>query len=273
MKSEKAALKLNIQNTKIMASGTIPSWQTEGEKVETETDFIFLGFKTTTDSDCRHEIKRHLLLGRKVMTSLDSTIKSRDITLLTKVCIVKAMDFPVVMYRCESWTIKKAEHGRIDAFKMWCWRRLLRVPRTAKRSNQSILKEINPEYSLEGLMLKLQYFGHLMQRADSLEKTLMLGKMEGKRRRQQRMRWLDSFTNLMDMTEKTLGDSGGQRSLGMLQSMGLQRVGHDLGTEQQRDYTKWPTNSMESPSKSSPKYVFAEMEKAIFTFIQKCKRP
>ena len=184
MKSEKAALKLNIQNTKIMASGIIPSWQTEGEKVETETDFIFLGSKTTTDSDCRHEIKRHLLLGRIAMTNLDSTLKSRDITLLTKVCIVKAMDFPVVMYTCESWTIKKAEHRRIDAFKMWCWRRLLRVPRTAKRSKQSILKEINPEYSLEGLMLKLQYFGHLMQRADSLEKTLMLGKTEGKRRRQ-----------------------------------------------------------------------------------------
>ena len=184
MKSEKAALKLNIQNTKIMASGIIPSWQTEGEKVETETDFIFLGSKTTTDSDCRHEIKRHLLLGRKAMTNLDSTLKSRDITLLTKVCIVKVMDFPVVMYTCESWTIKKAEHRRIDAFKMWCWRRLLRVPRTAKRSKQSILKEINPEYSLEGVMLKLQYFGHLMQRADSLEKTLMLGKTEGKRRRQ-----------------------------------------------------------------------------------------
>ena len=237
-------------------------------------DFILLGFKITEDNDSSHETNRCLLLGRKATTNLDSVLKSRNIPLLTKVCIDKAMFFfPVVMYRCESWTIKKAEHGRIDAFKMWCWRRLLRVPRTAKRSNQSILKEINPEYSLEGLMLKLQYFGHLMQRADSLEKTLMLGKMEGKRRRQQRMRWLDSFTNLMDMTEKTLGDSGGQRSLGMLQSMGLQRVGHDLGTEQQRDYTKWPTNSMESPSKSSPKYVFAEMEKAIFTFIQKCKRP
>ena len=141
-----------------------------------------MGSKIAADADCSHEIKRHLLLGRKVMTSLDSTLKSRDITLLTKVCIVKAMDFPVVMYRCESWTIKKAEHVRIDAFKMWCWRRLLRVPRTAKRSNQSILKEINPEYSLEGLMLKLQYFGHLMQRADSLEKTLMLGKNEGRKR-------------------------------------------------------------------------------------------
>ena len=144
----------------------------------TETDFIFLGSKTTTDSDCSHEIKRCLLLGRKVMTNLDSVLKSRDITLLTKVRTVKAMAFPVVMYRCESSTIKKTEHRRTDAFKMWYWRRLLKVPWTARRSNQSILKEINPEYSLEGLMLKLQYFGHLMQRADSLEKTLMLGRLQ-----------------------------------------------------------------------------------------------
>ena len=162
MKSEKAALKLNIQNTKNMASGTIPSRGTEGGKVGTETDFIFLGSKTTTDSDCSHEIKRHLLLGSKAMTNLDTILKSRDITLPTKVHLVKAMVFPVVMYRNEYWIIKMAEHRRIDAFKMWCWRRLLRVPWTARRSNQSILKEINPEYSLEGLMVTLQYFGHLM---------------------------------------------------------------------------------------------------------------
>ena len=148
-------------------------------------DFIFLGSKITADGDCSHEIKRHLLLGRKVMTNLDSILKNRDFTLPTKVRLVKAMVFPVVMYGCESWTIKKAEHPRIDTFELWCWRRLLRVPWTARRSNQSILKEINPEYSLEGLILKLklQYFGHLMQRADSFEKTLMLGKIEGRRRR------------------------------------------------------------------------------------------
>ena len=153
--------------------------------METVTDFIFLGSKITTDGDCSHEIKRHLLLGRKVMTNLDSILKSRDITLPTKVCLVKAMVFPVVMYGCESWATKKAEHRRIDAFELWCWRRLLRVPWTARGSNQSILKEISPEYSLEGLMLKLkfQFFGHLMCRVDSLEKTLMLGKMEGGRRR------------------------------------------------------------------------------------------
>ena len=153
--------------------------------METVTDFIFLGSKITADGDCSHEIKRHLLLGRKVMMNLDSIFKSRDITLPTKVRLVKAMVFPVVMYGCESWAIKKAESQRIDAFEMWCWRRLLRVPWTARRSNQSIIKEINPEYSLEGLMLKLklQYFGHQMQRANSLEKTLMLGKTEGRRRR------------------------------------------------------------------------------------------
>ena len=148
------------------------------------TDFIFLDSKITVDGDCSHEIKRRLLLGRKVMTNLDSILKSRDITLSTRVCLVKAMVFPVVMYGCESWTIKKAEHQRIDAFELCCWRRLLRVPWTARRSNQSILKEISPEYSLEGLLLKLklQYFGHLMRRTDSLEKTLMLGKTEGRRR-------------------------------------------------------------------------------------------
>ena len=167
--------------------------------METATDFIFLGSKITADSDCSHEIKRCLLLGRRAMTSLDSILKSRDITLPTKVHLVKAMVFPVVMYGCESWTIKKAECWRIDVFDLWCWRRLLRDPRTARKSNQSILKEISSEYSLEGLMLKLQYFGHLMQRADSLGKTLMLGKIEGRRRRGwQRMRRLDGITDSMD---------------------------------------------------------------------------
>ena len=161
-KSEKAGLKLNIQKTKIMASGPFTSWQIDGEKVETVTDFIFLGSKITADGDCSHEIKRRLLLGRKGMTNLDSILKSKDITLPTKVHIVKAMVFPVVMYGCESWTIKKAEHQRIDAFELWCWRRLLRVPWTAKKSNKSILNEINPEHSLEGLKLKCQYFGHLI---------------------------------------------------------------------------------------------------------------
>ena len=175
--SEKVGLKLNIQKTKFMASSPITSWQIDRGKIEKVRDFIFLGFIITADGDCSHEIKRCLLLGRKVMTNLDSILKSRDITLPTKVHLVKAMVFPVVMYECESWTIKEAEHWKIDAFELWCWRRLLRVPWTARRSNQSILKEINPEYSLEGLMLKLklQYFGHLMQGTDSLEKTLMLG--------------------------------------------------------------------------------------------------
>ena len=162
--SEKAGLKLNIQRTKIMASGLITSWQIDGETVLTVANFIFLGSKITADGDCSHEIKRCLLLGRKVMTNLDSILKSRNITLPTKVHLVKAMIFPITMYRCESWTIKKGECRRIDPFELWCWRRLLRVPWTARRSNQSILKEISPEYSLEGLMLKLklQYFGHLM---------------------------------------------------------------------------------------------------------------
>ena len=184
-KSEKACSKLNIQITKIMASGSITSWQIDGETMETVTDFIFSGSKTTVDGDCSHEIKRCLLLRRKAMTNLDSILKSRDTTLLTNVCIVKAMVFPVVMYECESWSIKKAESQRIDAFELWFWRRLLRFPWTAKRSNQSILKEISLDYSLEGLMLKLklQYFGHLIQRADLFEKTLMLGKIEGRRRR------------------------------------------------------------------------------------------
>ena len=171
--------------------------------METMKDFILGGSKITADGDCSHEIKRHLLLGRKAMTNLDSLLRSRDITLPTKVHLVKAMIFPVVMYGCKSWTIKKAEHRRINAFELWCWRRLLRVPWTARRSIQSIVKEISPEYSLEGLMLKLklQYFGHLMQRTDSFEKTLMLGKIEGRRRRGgQRMRWLDGNTNSVDMS-------------------------------------------------------------------------
>ena len=183
-----------------MASGPITSRQIDGETVETVSDFIFLGSKITTGGNCSHEIKRCFCLGRKSITNLDSILKSRDITLPTKVYLVKAMVFPVVMYGCERWTIKKAEHWRIDAFELWCWRRLLKVPWTARRSNQSIIKEISLECSLQGLMLKLQYFDQLMQRADSLEKTLMLGKIEGKKRRgQQRMRWLDSITDSMDL--------------------------------------------------------------------------
>ena len=189
--SEKVGLKLNIQKTKIMASGAITSWQIDGERVETVSDFILAGSKITADGDCSHEIKRRLLLGRKVMTNLDSLLKSREITLPTKVHLVKAIVFPVVMYGCESWTVKKAEHRRIDAFELWYWRRLLRVSWTARRSNRSILKKISPGCSLERLILKLklQYFGHLRRRVDSLEKTLMLGGIEGGRRKgQQRMR-------------------------------------------------------------------------------------
>ena len=204
--SEKVGLKLNIQKTKIMTSGSITSWQIDGDTVEAVRDFICggegAGSKITADGDCSHEIKRCLLLGRKVVTTLHSILKSRNITLPTKVCLVKAIVFPVVVYGCESWTIKKAEHQRIDALELWCWRRFLRVPWTARRSNQFILKEISPEYSLAGLMLKLklQYFGHLIWRTDSLEKTLMLGKVEGMRRKgQQRMRWLDGITNSMGM--------------------------------------------------------------------------
>ena len=185
-----------------MASGPITSWEINGETVETVSDFILGGSKITADGGCSHEIKRHLLLGRKVMTNLDSIFKSRDITLPTKVRLVKAMVFPVVMYGCDSWTVKKAERRRIDAFELWCWKRLLRVPWTARRSNQSILKEISPGISLEGMMLKLklQYFGHLMQRVDSLEKTL-IGGIGGRRRRgRPRMRWLDGITDSMDVS-------------------------------------------------------------------------
>ena len=204
-----------------MASGSITSWPIDGETVETVSDFILGGSKITADGDCSHEIKRCLLLGRKVMANLDSILKSRDITLPTKIHLVKAMVFPVVIYGCEIWTIKKAERWRIDAFELWCWKRLLRDPWTARRSNQSILKEISPEYSLKGLMLnlKLQYFGHLIWRTYSLEKTLMMGKIEGRRRRgRQRMRV----------------SSGCQWWTGrpsVLQSMGSQRVRHDWVTE------------------------------------------
>ena len=196
-------------------SSPITSRQIDGETMETVRYFIFLGSKINEDGDCSHEIKKCLLLGREAMTNSDSILKSRDITLPTKVCLVKAMVSPVVMYESESWTIKKAEHQRIDGFELWCWRRLLRVPWTARRSSQSILKEISPKYSLEGLMLKLklQYFGHLMQRTESLEKTLMLGKTEDRRRGWQRMRWLDDITDLMDMFEQPLGVGDGQGSL------------------------------------------------------------
>ena len=203
VESEKVGLKFNIQKTKIMASGPITSWEIDGKTVETVSDFIFWSSKITADVDCSHEIKRRLLFGRKAMTNLDSIFKSRNITLPTKVRLVKAMVFPVVMYGCESWTVKKAECQRIDAFELWCWRRLLRVPWTARRSKQSILKEISPGCSLEGLMLKLklQYFGPLMERVDSLEKTLMLGRLGGRKRRgRQRMRWLDGITDSMDMS-------------------------------------------------------------------------
>ena len=200
--SEKVGLKLNIQQTKIMASGPITSWQIDGEKMETVTDLIFLGSKITADGNCSHKIIRCLLLGRKAMANIESILKSRDIILPRKVHIVKAMVFPVVMRGCESWIIKMVESPRIDSFQLWCWRRFLRVPWSTRRSDQLILKEINPEYSLEGLMmkLKLQYFCHLLQRADSLEKTLILGKIEGRTRGWQKTRWLVGITDSLDMS-------------------------------------------------------------------------
>ena len=195
-------LKLNIQKTKVTASGPITSWKIDGQTVETVSDFVFLGSKITSDGDCSHEIKRHFLLGRKFMTNLDSILKSRDVTLPTKVCLVKTMVFLVVVYGCVTWTVMKAEHRRIDAFELWCWRRLLRVPWTARRSNTAILKEISSGCSLEGMMLKLklQYFGHLMQRVDSLERSLM-GGIGGRRKGgRQRMKWLDGITDSMDVS-------------------------------------------------------------------------
>ena len=205
-------------------------WEIDGETVETVSDFILGGSKITADGDCSQEIKRRLLLGRKVKTNLDSILKSRHITLPTKVRLVKAVVLPVIMYGCESWTVKKAERRRIDALELWCWRRLLRVPWSARTSNQSILKEISPGISLEGMMLKLklQYFGHLLQRVDSLEKTLMLGGIGGRRRRgRQRMRWLDGITDSVDVSLSEPGRWWWTGRPGVLRFMGSQRVGHD----------------------------------------------
>ena len=210
-----------------MAWSPIISWQIDGETMETVTDFIFLGSEITADGDCSYEIKRRLLLGRKAMTSLDSILKNRDFTLQTKICLVKALVFPVVMYRYESWTWKKAEHWRTDDFELWCWERLLRFPWAARRSNQSILKKISSEYSLERLMLKLklQYFGHLMWKADSSEKILMLGNIAGRRRRGwQRMRWLDGIMHLMDMSLSVLQELAKDREAWQAAAYGVVKI-------------------------------------------------